>query len=813
MSTSYKFTYLFIAFCILVIDTEPANSQPCPLDLDIDVDGYFPLYDDYKFKVKIYYLYTPEFNPWENFDIEQSAHNILEHLNAVFNEHEIYFYGPEVGCDAPELANLYLMLSLDDDSIRNDTTLTDNKYINILIHSPNVEMPLGTPFNIPNYFLSIYGSASDGKIAAETPALIHEMGHLFGLMHTHESSCNETCIEACKCTGDYVCDTPNNPSVTVPCSTGLGKNYMSYNNLEDSHYCRNHFTPDQGFRMQAYAGSAAILQTARLFPTVINASTDTLGGIYGDLIIKSGTYYVLDYPLYMANGTRITIEKGAVFDIRSQITSACGKLWKGIYVEGSSFQGQNPTSQGQVILRGQNASIEDARCAIETYGGGIVKIWGGTLKNNARGIKFAQYGAFTSVSVRFAKFTTTDEYLFPIADELTYEAQPRYIILDASRGIKIQNTLFIDERTDCGYFLPPIGIDARIGYFKVVSCHFKHMDSGIKLINNNGSPGTLDILNNMFERCERGIFVHKSNTFNISNNIFDLTAPLTCPNSLITGIRIHGGDTYDFIIEDNLFYNSLLKNQPDTLLGYTTTGIYCRNLGEHNNFIRGNSFEYLHVANQVRGENADDQVPSRGLKFLCNDFLSLVRDTTIDFSGYAIHLNSDARIANPQAEKITIGDSILYLPTGNSFNDISGEVLYNENSSFPTDYYYSLITENEIPPGVEFTNFNAIPLFLENYYCPGNHSIVVRQEEDKTEQLDKIEINVYPNPTSDYWVLDCEHCPNATLEVINTQGKIAYWQEIQSGIQKIDAQQLPSGLYFLNIISKKTFRSIKVIKY
>ena len=102
-----------------------------------------------------------------------------------------------------------------------------------------------------------YGAALAGT---ERDVIVHEIGHVLGLLHTH--SCAGTDVDDCSASGDGICDTPFDPGPSwlrtrcpgVPfqtcsadcdgeCSDGATPdrgNYMSYFGN-----CRGRFTPDQ----------------------------------------------------------------------------------------------------------------------------------------------------------------------------------------------------------------------------------------------------------------------------------------------------------------------------------------------------------------------------------------------------------------------------------------------------------------------------------------------------------------------------------------------------------------------------------------
>ena len=156
-------------------------------------------------------------------------------------------------------------------------TYQNNKVINVFcfesIEKGGVSGYTKFPWNSPVYAIFI-----DKRVLTST-TLVHEMGHYYGLYHTHgKSNCEETTDELvndpnCDKTGDDVCDTPADPNlsgpncsqnqVAVPSCVYFGtakdkngdtykpdpRNFMSY----ASPLCRNYFSPGQYDRMGYFA--------------------------------------------------------------------------------------------------------------------------------------------------------------------------------------------------------------------------------------------------------------------------------------------------------------------------------------------------------------------------------------------------------------------------------------------------------------------------------------------------------------------------------------------------------------------------------
>lgn len=133
------------------------------------------------------------------------------------------------------------------------------------------------------YTGSIGTSVSDGR------TITHEAGHCFGLAHTFNGGCGNSCNNS----GDYVCDTPPSSTNTFGCNfsqntcsndmSGSGavfgtnvvdqiENYMSYD------ACQNMFT--QGQKSRAHA-SIATTDLA----TMVSGSNATFTGIAGPQVI------------------------------------------------------------------------------------------------------------------------------------------------------------------------------------------------------------------------------------------------------------------------------------------------------------------------------------------------------------------------------------------------------------------------------------------------------------------------------------------------------------------------------------------------
>jgi len=149
-----------------------------------------------------------------------------------------------------------------------------------------------------------YGTSGNtgGTVSEANMVSVHEMGHVFELKHTHSTAAGDEhvtrmdipgCICNCSSEGDFVCDTPANPTSDsfanceftppsfkvdscgqeyIDTSLVLPKNFMSYYNGE----CRSSFTAGQILRMKYHIENDPIYQATLVdSPLGVNFNSDT----------------------------------------------------------------------------------------------------------------------------------------------------------------------------------------------------------------------------------------------------------------------------------------------------------------------------------------------------------------------------------------------------------------------------------------------------------------------------------------------------------------------------------------------------------
>ena len=97
---------------------------------------------------------------------------------------------------------------------------------------------------------------------------------------------------------------------------------------------------------------------------------------------------------------------------------------------------------------------------------------------------------------------------------------------------------------------------------------------------------------------------------------------------------------------------------------------------------------------------------------------------------------------------------------------------------------------------------------VNNLNCSTYTTVVTGGEEGS---LGQININVYPNPVSDYFILE-HSLPTIYFEVTNTLGKLMKSEFLNAQKTRIDCRTWTNGIYFLRVETEKGLVIKKVIK-
>ena len=274
-----------------------------------------------------------------------------------------------------------------------------------------------------NYY-SAYQSASSLEWCAISLAnnLMHEIGHVFGLLHVYESTCcNEfssqiysfdfledfwgsgttQCPQIDMPYEDWCCGTPDDT-----CSLNWVGGFCGSDHREA--------TPMQIGRVhRATKLSSArrfIKENTNLEPDHIVSYDETWEfsiRMYSNIVVKSGATLTLKCEVFMPPAGNIYVEPGAelIVDGGTITTFDDEYLWGGIQVEGDATKSQIEDNgvqyQGKATFK-NDALIENARHAVTNWKvndwtsmGGIIDAENTTFRNNLRSIEFMAYENYT----------------------------------------------------------------------------------------------------------------------------------------------------------------------------------------------------------------------------------------------------------------------------------------------------------------------------------------------------------------------------------------------------------------------------------
>ena len=219
----------------------------------------------YQIPIKVHIIRsTDSSNELDVYDLE----NAIENLNTIYSEALMSFYVYQ-GFDFIDNSDYVHFKKGDEEKLTKTNYIPGiiNIYFTDYIENDSGSSICGYSVNKENSHIIVMKNGC----ASNDSSLVHEMGHVFSLMHTHGPSNTEMTSELvngsnCDTDGDGICDTPADPRLSgskidnfcgyigneTDANGDLFKpdteNIMSYSRKA----CRNHFTPDQLARMYAY---------------------------------------------------------------------------------------------------------------------------------------------------------------------------------------------------------------------------------------------------------------------------------------------------------------------------------------------------------------------------------------------------------------------------------------------------------------------------------------------------------------------------------------------------------------------------------
>ncbi|MDW8235132.1 MAG: zinc metalloprotease [Bacteroidia bacterium] len=203
----------------------------------------------------------------------------IEILNRDYAASRIQFYLPRYGPGGVATCGVTWMLSplgnhdwtVEEDTLKKSRYWPPDSFLNIwIVHSMPMQVigyarSLDDPESLPGVVLVSY-------VVGEGPGTqypyhkgrtaVHEVGHVFSLLHPFEGGCRGTTPATCAIEGDQICDTPPQRDAAYDCPSVPPNtctetptdqpdpvyNFMGY--ADDS--CMTHFTPLQILRMRTF---------------------------------------------------------------------------------------------------------------------------------------------------------------------------------------------------------------------------------------------------------------------------------------------------------------------------------------------------------------------------------------------------------------------------------------------------------------------------------------------------------------------------------------------------------------------------------
>jgi Secretion system C-terminal sorting domain len=298
-----------------------------------------------------------------------------------------------------------------------------------------------------------------------------------------------------------------------------------------------------------------------------------------DIVILSGATLTVSSKLFMPNNSTITVRKGGKLVIDGGvITNYCGGMWNGIVVEGTALMAQSTTNHGWCEVK-NGGVIENARIAIKSNDGGIVKVSSGKFINNRFGIFFGRYNLVknqlhTNYSViansEFKCYREMNDRSY--VDEGKYEGSKYFIGIAQQSGVRIINNTFestYHPRVD----LKGTGIVTWASRTYIVYNEFKGLTYGIEAAGYNNALQYNSIYHNNFTDVSLGITETAQAGSKIVGNTFSISPyenstwlkesyGVMTDNSMAFDITANTFDVMNSNIDDT--YGVLIKNSGNT---------------------------------------------------------------------------------------------------------------------------------------------------------------------------------------------------------------------------------------------------------
>ncbi len=425
----------------------------------------------------------------------------------------------------------------------------------------------------------------------------------------------------------------------------------------------------------------------------ITYSTDTRAT--KDIVILSGATLVVTGKLFMPNNSSITVNKGGKLVVDGGvITNYCGGMWKGVVVEGTALMGQTTVDHGWCEVKNEG-TIENARIAIKSNNGGVVRVINGNFINNRFGVFFGKYSlAKNQIHSNYSVIANSDFKCYramidkSYIDGGKYEGSKYFVGIAQQSGVRIFNNNFestYQPRAD----LKGTGIVTWGSRTYIHNNSFTGLTYGIEAAGFQNPLQANSVYGNEFNYVSLAITETAQAGSQIRENIIVL--PEYESNFWLKenyGIKLELSRGFNFtgnFIEVPTSISNITNNY----------GVLVKNSENLQCNIEHNTFERLEFANQLEGNN--NQI---GIQ--CNTYNNSTQDWSINpiTPGIIHHFGTD----DP-----SFMQAANYFPRNlNEFNNIR----LNESMSFT---YYSVADPFECIPINKTSNVTVIPIETSHF--------------------------------------------------------------------------------------------------
>jgi hypothetical protein len=249
----------------------------------------------------------------------QQVRNEIDSVNSFYANANMFFYE----CQSPEI--IYDDSLYDFEYNNEESILLSQHYTNDIINlyfanttRINGTLVCGYSRFPPSQDYAVIETAC----ATNGSTLAHELGHYFGLFHTHGDISQGELVDGSNCAfdGDMICDTPADPTLgssnvnssCVYTGTSVDANFIPYtpdvsNIMSYSRkHCRNKFSPDQ-------------------YNVIYNTMQVERGYLFCPSVTGTESYSRSNYKLYPNPGTsRLSIEMEDAYAVEVKIFNLLG---------------------------------------------------------------------------------------------------------------------------------------------------------------------------------------------------------------------------------------------------------------------------------------------------------------------------------------------------------------------------------------------------------------------------------------------------------------------------------------------------------